>query len=227
LIHNYKPIINILPYISVFAGLVPVLLYIQNRTNLPNFKLISIYLGYEFITDLFLNPASIFLFKSEFAAAHLFTLIEFFIFNYFFYSISTKAYRKKISIFFSSLFLFVFTYENFIVKDQRFDSLTVGTSTIFIISLAVMSLIDLTKKMKTKESNSFIFLAISSILIYFSGTLFIYLLSKAYYSDINFNKYYYIINPTIQILRDLLFIYAIYLQKEKKSNNQIRSILTT
>lgn len=52
------------------------------------------------------------------------------------------------------------------------------------------------------------FLVVSSIIIYFSGTFFIYILSKNNYFDENFRSLYSLINALVLITRNLIIITA-------------------
>lgn len=183
--------------------------YSLSKVSSKFFKLISFYLGYELLTDLILNPASKFVFGSDFFAAYIFTFIEFIIFLLIFHSMMKKKYKNVLVITFSIIFLAVFTIENILWKNNNFDSLTVGTSYILLIISAIICIGEELKQSKPNYIFTPKFLIITSSLIYFSGTLFIYILSKSYYSNSDFNKYYYLINPSIISLRNILFILSL------------------
>ena len=181
--------------------------------------MLGIYLGYEFLTDIIFNPASKFIFGSEFTAAHIFTVVEFSIFISIFFYLMKRKYKKTIVAISTFIFLSAVIFENLIIKNIGFDSLSVGTSYIILIFCSVISIGDTIKYNSSKDY--FIntnFLILSAIIIYFSGTLFIYVLSNSFYSNYNFNKFYYLINPTIITLRNILLFAALLIlyQDNKK-----------
>jgi len=74
------------------------------------------------------------------------------------------------------------------------------------------------------------FLVVSSIIIYFSGTFFIYILSKNNYFDENFRSLYSLINALVLITRNLIILTAFitelkpYFKKNTLTHNSKFSI---
>lgn len=207
---------NYLPYLSVFLSFIPVILYFIYKDKLKSGRLIVIYLISGVVVDLFISPLFLLLFQSPFLGAHLFTLIEFSIISIFlFYNTSTT--NKKI-VFFIGTFFFIctFSYENFIITQKSFDSISTGISTLIILIYSIYFLYN-----KANSPNGLInfdlsFLVIVSFVIYFSGTFFIYILSKNNLIDIKFQQSYIIINSLILALRNIIISFS-FIQKVKET----------
>ncbi|MFN5055535.1 MAG: hypothetical protein ACK5EP_05730 [Bacteroidota bacterium] len=192
----------------------------MSKGKSKEFNLLSIYLSFELITDLILSPISKTIFKSEFIAAHIFTLVEFFIFASLFRIISKEKSKNFIFIIFSSVFTLIFFYENFISINRGFDSLSVGTSNIILTANAIICLSQFLKTTKSENILHPNFFILSSSVIYFSGTLFIYTLFNSYVENKNFNDIYYLINPIVIAIRNIMLVIGIIYnlslkQKEK------------
>ena len=92
---------------------------------------------------------------------------------------------------------------------KAFDSFASGIECIIIIVLCIYYLFT-----QIKGSNNlliystFNFWVIITFLIYFSGTLFLYLLTDSMKKDIHFQKLYFIINISFNILKNVLLSVA-------------------
>lgn len=181
-------------------------------------------MAYELLTDVLLSPISNKMFGSEFIAAHIFTFVEFFLFSSMFWAIYKEKARTMIFILLSSIFLCVFAFENFIIKNSEFDSLSVGTSNLLLTSNAVICLSQYLKSNKTVNLYSPNFLILASSIIYFSGTLFIYTLFKTYNNSKSFNDIYYLINPIVIFIRNILLLIAAII---KLNSNRKQKIITS
>ncbi len=163
-----------------------------------------------------ISPLFLMIFKSPFLGAHLFTLIEFSIISIFLFSNSHATQKKLIFSIGSIFFIFSFIYENFIIVQQNFDSISTGISGLVILIYCIYYLFH-----KVNQPNGLInldhsFLVIVSFIIYFAGTFFIYILSKNNLFDEKFQKSYVIINSLILFLRNLIITFA-FAQKLKES----------
>lgn len=195
-----------LTYISLFLGLVVLVIQSLSKNKPLELKLISVFIIYELTTDLLLSPISKAFFKSEFIAAHIFTLVEFFIFSIIFRNILDKKHKESIFWLFSFIFIFTFAYENFIIKNTGFDSISVGTSNILLTAYSILCLSKFLKQSKSEDILHLNFFILSSSVIYFSGTLLIYTLFNSYIENKNFKEIYYLINPIVITLRNLLLV---------------------
>jgi hypothetical protein len=179
--------------------------------------LIAVYLFLGIFIDLFVSPFFLLVFKSPFLGAHLFTLIEFLLLSiYLFIHIYTE---KKILLFGlgSFLFLSLFIYENFIITQKNFDSISTGISALIILIYSIYYLFHKINTPTGLINFDLSFLIIVSFIIYFSGTFFIYILSKNNLVDTNFQQSYILINTLILVLRNLIISFA-FLQKIREQN---------
>lgn len=197
---------NILTYISLILGLFVLIIHYLSKNKPFELKLISIYILFELATDLFLNPISKTLFKSEYTAAHIFTLVEFFIFSLIFRNILELKSKRFIFWLFSYVFILTFIYENFVIKNIGFDSISVGISNIILTTYSILCLSKFLKQAKPESILHLNFFITASSVIYFAGTLFIYTLFNSYIENNNFSEIYYFINPTVITIRNILLV---------------------
>jgi hypothetical protein len=135
---------------------------------------------------------------------------------------NTNATQKKILFGIGSIiFLFFFSYENFIIIQKNFDSISTGISGLIILIYCVYYLFQ-----KISQPNGLIdfdhnFFIIVSFIIYFAGTFFIYILSKNNFLDQKFQNSYILINSLILVTRNLLISFA-FLLKIKESTLAIQ-----
>ena len=183
-------------------------------------------------TDLILNPISKVFFSSPFVASKLFTVIEFFLVSLYLFPLIQLKIKKSIYIVFISLFAITLFTENILIHNQSFDSISTGVSALLIL---IFSMIYLFSRMNysSNPSNFKIdgsFLVVSSIIIYFSGTFFIYILSKNNFFDENFRSSYSLINALVLITRNLIILSAFitevnpYFKKDRFSQTSKYSI---
>jgi hypothetical protein len=92
---------------------------------------------------------------------------------------------------------------------KSFDSFTIGIESIIIILLSIYYLF-----LQIKGSNNlmiystFNFWIIITFLIYFSSTFFLYLMLDSMKKDIHFQRLYFIINISFNILKNILLSVA-------------------
>jgi hypothetical protein len=115
-------------------------------------------------------------------------------------------------------------YENFILKNRGFDSLSVGTSNILLTINAIICLSQFFKKSKSENIFKPNFFILSSSVIYFSGTLFIYTLFNNYVGNKNFNDIYNLINPIVIAIRNSMLVVGIIISLSLKNKNNIIAI---
>jgi len=92
---------------------------------------------------------------------------------------------------------------------KAFDSFTSGIECIIIIVFCIYYLF-----YQIKGSNNlliystFNFWVIITFLIYFSGTFFLYIFTESTFKDIHFQKLYFVINISFNILKNILLSVA-------------------
>jgi hypothetical protein len=218
---NTYPITTYLIYLCLLLGFIPIVIFVFSPKKTKNLRLISVYLIASLFTDLFLNPISIVYFNSPFIASKIFTFIEFVLVSLYLFPLIQLKIKKLIFIVFSSIFLITIFTENIFIKNQNFDSVSTGVSALFIL---VYSIIYLFSKISFDSNpDSFkidsTFLIVSSIIIYFSGTFFIYILTKNNFVDQDFRSSYSIINALVLTTRNLIIVFAFF-KSLKPSYNQ-------
>ena len=191
-------------------------------------RIISFYLFVTIFTDLFLNPISKVYFNSPFIASKIFTAVEFALVSLYLYPLIQLKSKKSIFVYFSSIFATAIITENILIHNQSFDSVSTGVSALLILILSIIHLfsrVSYNSNLEIFKIDS-TFLIVSSIIIYFSGTFFIYILTKNNFFDENFRTYYSLINALVLIIRNLIMVVA-FLKSLKSSFNQSAFLSST
>ena len=224
---NKLQITSLITYIAVCLGLFPVLTYIFTRNKPKTASIISFYLVAGFATDLLITPILSDSVETKFLGAKLFTVIEFSLLSIFLFDFINHNKKKFIFTSGSVLFIVSIIYENLISSNTNFDSITTGLCALLIISYSLISLFEKISNPKTIFKLDWIFIATTSFIIYFSGTFFIYILSKSNFFDEDFQSSYIIINSSILLVRNSLLSISFYtLAKNSNSNTNSMSLAT-
>lgn len=153
---------------------------------------------------------------------YTFTIVEYSFFCYFIYLVLPKSLVKKIVPFIWALFvlpaLIDIIYFN---QHNEFDSFASGIESIVILIFCIYYLF-----YQIKGSNSlliystFNFWVVIAFLIYFSGTFFLYLLTNRMVYNASFQKSYFIINISFNILKNVLLCVAMTMKLNDTVNQQ-------
>ena len=174
-------------------------------------SLIISYLIYCILADFFINKH----FKLGF---RLFTVVEYFFLSRFFYVVSKNIFPRKVIQWGSLLFILVCIIDFFESKESTFDSKPTGISALLIISY---SLVFLFEQIKVPNQvfiyTSRTFWIATALIIYFSGTFFVFLFSQGSNDSSQFENTYSLINYTFSILRNLFFAIAFLIPPEKEN----------
>ncbi len=165
--------------------------------------LLAIYLFYSILTDLVLNKLSLKYFQSEIYSYRLFTIIEFFLLSiYLFKELISSNYRTFIKI--SSLIFSLFVIFDIATGTlNEFDSIPTGVESILILSSSVLLLYE--RIIKNEDYNvSSIWISIGLVL-FFSGTFFLFILSESNFNNSGFSKTYSYILASFKIISYCLF----------------------
>lgn len=170
---------------------------------------------------MFITPLGLLLFDSEFFGIKIFTFFEFLLISIFYYERIFIRNKNLIFTFFSSLFLGTLLYENLTEENSSFDSFSVGVSAITILTYSIIFLYSIVSNTKKVIKIDWQFIISTALIIYFSGTFFIYILSKNnfYYKD--FQASYDLINPIILITRNSMFLFAFVNYRKNESQIQV------
>lgn len=154
---------------------------------------------------------------------YTFTIVEYSFICYFIYLIFPVSFIKKSVIFiWASFILFAFIdLMNMKEKGVGFDSFAIGIESIIILLLCISFLF-----IQIKGSNNlfiystFNFWVVITFLIYFAGTFFVYLLTSSMSESVAFQREYFIINISFNILKDILLCVAMTMKSNDVVNEQ-------
>lgn len=147
----------------------------------------------------------------------IFTVVEFSFFCFFLYSIFAER-KTKLSILgvWAAFMLFAFVDYFIISKSQEFDSFTSGIESIVIILLCIYYLYrQLKRSTNLMIYSTFNFWVVITFLIYFCGTFFLYLFAESMRESATFQKQYFIINISFNILKNILLCIAMTMKLSK------------
>lgn len=147
----------------------------------------------------------------------IFTVIEFCLFTWYFYSIIFNVRIKKSIPFITAGFLlFCISFYLFYGNNASYSSILAGVEAVLIIAMCIYYFLDQLKQPNTLMIYSSInFWIIISFLIYLSGTFFLNIYADSMISDKTFVKQYIIINSSFNILKNILLSVAMLMKPEK------------
>lgn len=141
---------------------------------------------------------------------NLFTIVEYTFFCYFIYLILPKgSIKKTVPFLWIGFILFAFIDYFFFSITHEFDSIASGIEAIIVLILCMAYLFS-----QVKGNNSLVvystfnFWAVIAFFIYFSGTFFLYLMTDKMRVSVSFQKMYFVINISFNILKNLLLCVA-------------------
>lgn len=194
-----------------FSDLIPIIfLLINNRqlrkNNTRLWVLFLFYLIYSLLNNIILillpNP---FLFD-EAIFYKTFTIVECIVISYFFYNIIQLKFLKGIVFLLSTLALAFFLFRlTFLKNTDTLGSLEISISSIQTI---IYSLFYLYERIQKPSSlllyNTTEFWFVTGLLVYFSGTFFIFIYTQNYQLNDDFRELYNIINSSLYLVKNLL-----------------------
>jgi hypothetical protein len=206
---NITFIENIIIYLSIFSGLVPVLMIFILKKYELSLKIICFYSIYGIISDLILSKLSIKYFGTEIYSYRLFTVIEFVSLSLFIYfSIETVKFKKIILLTFILFFVGIII-DFFTSSLNQFDSLPSGIESLLILNSALLLLYEKVLNESTSNKNTSPIIITSGIIIFFSGTFFLFILSQKNYTDTNFSNSYGYLVAFFNIIKNIFIILGI------------------
>ena len=169
------------------------------------------YLIYCILADFFIN-------KNFNLGFRLFTVVEYFFLSQYFYVVSKNIFPRKVIQWGSLLFILVCIIDFFESKESTFDSKPTGISALLIISYSLVFLFEQIKEpTQVFIYTSRTFWIATALIIYFSGTFFVFLFSQGSNDSPQFENTYSLINYTFSILRNLFFAIAFLIPPEKEN----------
>lgn len=212
---------QIIIYIALFQSLLPLvyywfvkekITYDQSKPILPFIYLCFVASTYEIIFTFIMYVSSTFWF-------YVYDFLAFFTIQYFFYFILNK--KNKLMVWVSSIlyfflffyFIFHHTKENFL---NSISYLGVFTTTIIIYYAIWWFKNTFTERVYASLTQNPIFYFVSGFLLYYTGTIVLYLMANSIYlNQREFINYYWMVNVIFNIIHKALLMIGIWkLQKQ-------------
>lgn len=163
-----------------------------------SFKILSFYLFYSLLSDLFLSKLSIKYFSTEIYSFRLFTFVEYVTLTFMLLQQIQSVLFKKMIKFLSIVFIFFLIFDFLTASSNEFDSIPTSIESLSIICISIFLLYE-----KVLKSNNyftpFVWISIGLIL-FFSGTFFLFILSKNNFNNFGFSVIYGYIVAAFKIL---------------------------
>lgn len=199
-------------YISIYCSIIPATLLLIGSNKKGSLILIGIYSIYSIVSDVVISKFFLNHYGSEIIGYRIFTLIEFLLLISYLYISIKRNYYKRYIILSATVFICSIIYDviNHSLKD--FDSLPTGIEAIILIIFSILCLLeilnsnDIFKKSKTWIS--------FGIIIYFSGSFFLFILSSSNLKYEAFANDYAMIVSIFNILKNLLFSAAVIVESK-------------
>jgi len=201
-------------YATVSLGFVPLLVFLyRGRSNpevrfmLPFFWLLAVAALYEWVATILLSVNSTVWFR-------FYLLFEFLCLYYFFFHLLRKKYRYVFG-FFLSVFLVVFAYLLTVWEQSdkyKTDSYLSIIETLFVFTCVFLWFRDIFKNLLVESLwKSPVFYFISAFILYFSGTIFLFLISD-FIADNKLAQFnhYWVLNVALCFLLRILLIIGIW-----------------
>lgn len=208
---------------SILLAILPLTIFFLGKKKENGLWLIAFYLFYSILTDLVLNKLSLKYFESEIYSYRLFTIIEFAVLSLYLHK-ELISNNFKLFIKLSSLVFALFVVFDLVTGTlNEFDSIPTGVESILILSSSLLVLYE--RIIKNEEYNvSSIWISIGLVL-FFSGTFFLFILSQSNFNDIAFSETYSYILAAFKIISYSLFSIGILLENKslfKQSYTQLQ-----
>lgn len=144
---------------------------------------------------------------------HLYTLGEFFLLSWFY-----KSLVNKPRIFQNSYWYFVIGVSVLIILNSllfqsiyEFNSVAKTVVQIIIISYAVLFFYNLTEKRElSSKAEKSLRLINSAVLIYYSGSLFIFMCGQVSFENTDLYKVFWVFNALLNLIFQLLILFALW-----------------
>lgn len=178
---------------------------------------ISLYLAYGIIADFFLNKVIDYIWKESFSGFRIYTIAEY-IFLSLFLNQSIKSSKSLYLIKVLSILFILYTGYDFLQPHSEiFDSIPAGISSLLIILYCNFYFFEKLHDPKIIIYNEFTFWIVASLVLYFSGTFFLFVFYN-YYKSKAYVNLYSLFNGLFIVVRNILFLIGVCLPFSKKSD---------
>jgi hypothetical protein len=207
---------DILKIISVFSGLLPIVLFLVflKRNREGKLWVIFLYAILSVVTDIAFSTIPDGADQAEFYLFSFFTIIEFSIFTIFiFLQIKSRSIKWFISI--SAILFYGFAFYNIIYRPNKsFDSLPASVESVLVILYCIFFFFEQIRNPEVSFIySSKVFWITTAVLLYLAATLFLFI-STAYFT-MQERDAYWSINFISNILKNVLLSIAFILPKHK------------
>ncbi len=186
------------------------------------FSLIAFYSFYCIFSDLVLSKLSLKYLESELYSFRLFTIIEYSTITFFIFQLIESDLFKKLIKIGSIIFIIVSILDIYTSSFTSFDSLPSGLESILVLSYCLFFVYE--KMTSTDFSfNGTIWITIGLIL-FFSGTFFLFILSQNNFKDSSFILTYGYIVAIFNIIKNLFITIGIFSEsnKSKRTSHKLQ-----
>lgn len=198
----------ILGYFSIYADVIPAILFlfaVKKHQDKGLWGLFFLNL-YSFFTNILLGFWSESLHISEYLIYRVFTVVSYSFIAYFFYKNLVTTFARRAVVISYILFLGYALYDYIRSPQASFDSVPTAIEATLII---VFSIFFLFEQIKTPRV-FFIYMLdkfwiITSFLIYYTGTFFLFIFAETYLADPGFGENYSLINNLFLLLKNIFF----------------------
>ncbi len=186
-------------------------------------KALAIYFAYSLISDLLLSQASFKYFNTEIYSYRIFTFVEYSLLTFYIWHEVQNVSFKRIIKYSTLLFFFFFIGDIFLGSISDFDSIPTAIESILIMIALLLLVYERIIKLDNSINPS-IWISIG-LLLFFSGTFFLFILSKNNFNNIEFsNTYGYIISAfnivkNIFITIGLISVNQLFYKQQNKFHN--------
>lgn len=172
------------------------------KNNQPWSRILIFYLFYSIFSDLILDQLSIKFFNTELYSFRVFTIVEYISISLITFFISESSRIRRLILFFSLFFILSLIIDLSTNSIENFDSLPTGVESILILFYCILILYE---QISTgKPLFSFAVLFSFSMILFFSGTFFLFIMSQNNFENEEFSVLYDYIVAISKILMTLL-----------------------
>ncbi len=213
-------ILNVIfDYLTIYSDILPAILFLLATSKHKDKGLwVLFFLNiYSFLNNLFISSDwSTSLHAYDYILYRFFTVIGYSLIVYFFYRNLVSRAMRKIIIVTYVLFVGYAIYDYLISPPQSFDSIPSAIEATLII---IFSIFYLFEQIKTPRV-FFIytldkFWIVTSFLIYYTGTFFLFIFAESYFDDPAFSENYTIINNLFLILKNVFFSIGLLIKNKQ------------
>ncbi len=173
-----------------------------------------IYLFYSLCADFFLNKYIDRISGIDSLGFRLFTLLEYVLIFFYFNKLLKKKNNSLILKITFIAFSIIYTIDFFWRRNETLDSIPVGISAIFIFLYSSLYLFEQIKNTSLLVYQQQSFWIISSFIIYFAGTLFIFI-GYNYQNTREYTELYSYFNYFFTIVRNVMILIGLSMKKQE------------